>query len=120
MQDHFDVPINLPQFSPKELIGLTFPHNTGTGECVHTKIVKEILDNDAANHEQIKMLISYDDNRIKELITYNKLFDLAAKQDDCEAKGKEELFTFRRIVDHQGPLKKGDKDLQRILLQHQD
>ena len=51
MQDRFDVPVNLPQFSPEELLGLTFLHDVGDGECVHAKIVKKILDRDAKNHE---------------------------------------------------------------------
>ena len=29
MQDRFDVPVNLPRFSPEELLGLTFLYNTG-------------------------------------------------------------------------------------------
>ena len=43
-QDWFDVPVNLPQFSPEELLGLTFLYDTGDGEHVHAKIVKKILD----------------------------------------------------------------------------
>ena len=53
MQDWFDVPINLPQFSPKKLLGLTFLCNIGDGERVRAKIVKKILDQDAKNHERI-------------------------------------------------------------------
>ena len=112
MQDCFDVPINLPQISSKELIGLTFLDKTGTGEHARAKIVKKILDNDAANHKQIKMLISYDDSRIKELITH-ELCDLVAKQHNCEVKGEQEPFTFQHIIDHQGPLKKGNEDYNR-------
>ena len=34
MQDRFDVPVNLLQFSPEELLGLTFLCDTGDGEHV--------------------------------------------------------------------------------------
>ena len=34
VQDWFDVPVNLPQFSPEELLGLTFLCNVGDGERV--------------------------------------------------------------------------------------
>ena len=110
MQDCFDVPVNLPQFSPDKLLGLTFLHDVGDGERARAKIVKKILDQDAENHEQIKMLISYDDDRVKELIAYNKLCNLVAEQHDKEASGKDNMFTFRRIVDHKGPLKAGDSE----------
>ena len=43
MQDCFDVPVNLPQFSPNKLLGLTFLYNVGDGERVRAKIVKKIL-----------------------------------------------------------------------------
>ena len=51
VQDPFDVPVNLPQFSPEELLGLTFLYNTGDGERARAKIVKKLHDRDAENHE---------------------------------------------------------------------
>ena len=83
---------------------MTFLYDTGDGERVRAKIVKKIQDKDAKNHERIKMLISYDDDRVEELISYNELCDLVAEQHDKRASGKDEVFTFRRIVDHKGPL----------------
>jgi hypothetical protein len=62
MQDQFNVPVNLPQLSPEERLGLTFLHNVGNGERVQAKIVKKILDKDAKNHKRIKMLVSYDND----------------------------------------------------------
>ena len=56
------------------------------------------------------MLISYDDDRVKELIAYNELCNLVAEQHDKEASGKDEIFTFHRIVDHKGLLKPGDSE----------
>ena len=110
VQDRFDVPVNLPQFSPEELLGLTFLYDTGDGEHVCAKIVKKIHDRDAENHERIKMLILYDDDRVEELISYNELCDLVAEQHDREASGEDEVFMFCRIVDHKGPLKAGDSE----------
>ena len=55
MQDRFDVPVNLLQFSPKEPLGLTSLHDIGDGEDARAKIAKKILDKDAKNHEQVKM-----------------------------------------------------------------
>ena len=35
---------------------------------MRAKIVKKIHDMDAANHQMIKMLVAYDDDKIEELI----------------------------------------------------
>eukprot|EP00977_Amphora_coffeiformis_P026244 scaffold25065_cov102-Amphora_coffeaeformis.AAC.1 len=76
VQDLYDVPIKLPKFSPEELLGLTFLHDVDDGQQVRAKIVKKILDRDAVNHERIKMLITYDDDKIKEIVAYNELCDI--------------------------------------------
>ena len=107
LQDQFDVPIHLPRFSPDELLGLTYLHDTADGQRVRAKIVKKIMDQDAANHERIKMLVSYDDGKIEEIMSYNQLCDLVAEQHDQEpADGS--LFKFREISDHSDPLKPSD------------
>ena len=108
MQDRYDVPLNLPRFSPEELIGITFLHNTDDDQKVRATVSKKILDRDAENHERIKMLITYDDGRIEELISYNELCDIIAEQHDAEANGEMDVYTFREILDHQGPLKPSD------------
>ena len=59
---------------------------------------------------KIKMLISYDDDRVKELIVHNELCNLVAEQHDEEASDEDDMFTFHRIVDHKGPLKAGDSE----------
>src|SRR6056297_2877496 len=62
LQDHYDVPITLPRFSPDELIGLSYLHELPDGQKVRAKIVKKTHDMDAANHQRIKMLVAYDDD----------------------------------------------------------
>ena len=108
MQDRFDVQVNLPRFSPEELLGLTFLHDIGDGQRVRATITKKILDREAENHERIKMLLTYDDGRIEELITYNELCDIVSEQHDREASGETEIFSFREILDHQGPIRSND------------
>ena len=110
IQDYYDVPVDLPRFSPEELIGLTFLYDTGDGEKVRAKITKKVLDRDAENHERIKMLLSYDDDKVEELISYNELCDIVAQQHDAEASGETDIFTFRDVIDHQGPLKPTDSN----------
>ena len=96
-----------PRFSPDELIGLTFLHDVENGQRVRAKIIKKIMDRDADNHERIKMLLSYDDGRVEELMSYNELCDIVAEQHDKELAGDADVFTFREITDHQGPLRSG-------------
>ncbi len=110
MQDRYDVPLKLPRFSPEELIGRTFLYETGDDQTVRATITKKILDKDADNHQRIKMLLSYDDGRIEEVISYNELCDLVAEQDDAEANGETDMFTFREILEFEGPLKKSDSN----------
>ena len=42
------------------------------GQQVQAKVVKRILDQDAENHEHIKMSVTCDDGKIKELMTHNE------------------------------------------------
>jgi hypothetical protein len=107
VQDKFDVPVHLPRFDPEELIGLSYLHELPDGQVVRAKIMKKILDRDAENHERIKLLVSYDDGKVEEVMAYNELCDLVAEQHDREAEGEQDVFMFVKILDHQGPLKKG-------------
>jgi hypothetical protein len=110
VQDLYDVPIKLPKFSPEELLGLTFLHDVDDGQQVRAKIVKKILDRDAENHERIKMLITYDDDKIEEIVAYNELCDIVAEQHEKEMNGEADLFTFVDILDHEGPLRPTDSN----------
>ena len=105
VQDNFDVPVHLPRFSPEELLGLTFLHELPDGQRVRAKIVKKIMDRDAENHQRVKMLVSYDDDKVEEVIAYNELCDIVEEQHDKEASGEADLFTFREVLRHEGPLK---------------
>ena len=59
------------------------------------------------------MLTSYNDDRVEELIAYNKLCNLVANQHDKEATGEDKIFAFCHIVDHKGCLKPGDSEYNR-------
>ena len=110
MQDQFDVPVHLPRYSPEDLLGLTYLHELPDGQTVRAKIVKKIHDNDAENHERIKMLVAYDDDKIEELMSYNELSDIVSEQHDRESTGEQEIFSFREISDHVGPIKRSDPE----------
>ena len=107
IQDFYDNAINLPKFSPEELIGMTFlkTSSDSEGDSMRAKVVHQIMDCDAENHQQIKFLLSLGDGELKELISYNKLCDLITEQMESKGTGYGEIHTLKSILDHQGPLK---------------
>ena len=96
--------LELPKFSPEELLGLTFLHETDTGEKIRAKVTRQIMDRDAANHQNIKFLISLGDDDVEELIAYGELSDIIDRQHQAEANGELDTWTFSSIVEHEGPL----------------
>ena len=102
LQDNFDIPVNLPRFSPEELVGITHLHKIEDSQQACAKIVKKILNRDAENHQRVKMLISCDNDKIKELMDCNKLCDAVADQHEMEATGEMDVHTFGEVMEHQG------------------
>ena len=97
-------------FNPEDLVGRTFlldPQEDG--QRFRARIVKLIEDHEESvedNPTRLKFLLSVNDDKAEEVITYNKLLDYLANQDE----DNEVVWKFRRIVSHQGPLKPGDND----------
>ena len=96
--------LELPKFSPEELLGLTFLYETDTGERIRAKVTRKIMDRDAENHQNIKFLISCGDDEYEEIIAYNELSDIIDNQQQKEAEGELDTWTFKDIIDHEGPL----------------
>jgi hypothetical protein len=107
VQDQFFDTVQLPRFSVTDLIGMTFLHDVDD-QKIRAKVVKQVNDRDAENHQRIKFLVSIGDDEIEELIAYNELSDIIEEQVNAEEKGETELFTFRKILDHQGPISSND------------
>ena len=106
----FDKPISLPTFSPEELIGMTFLCDVDHDQHLRPKVVCQVIDRDAQNHQNLKFLLSLGDGDIEELIGYNELCDIITEQHAAEKKGEIPYMTFRKILDHQGPLKPGSSN----------
>jgi hypothetical protein len=96
--------LDLPKYSPEELLGLTFLRETEDGDKIRAKIVRKIMDKDALNHQNIKFLVSIGDDAYEEIIAYNELSDIVQQQHEAEASGELDTWTFTEILDHQGPL----------------
>ncbi len=109
VQDDFgSETVRLPKFSPDELIGLTFLRDTPDDQKVRAKVVRKVIDRDAENHQNIKFLLSLGDDEMEEIISYNELSDLIEEQHQAEERGEQEIFTFRDVLEHQGPLNPKD------------
>ena len=100
----------LPKFSPEELLGLTFLHDTPDGQRVRAEIVRRFEDMESENHRNIRFVIKYGDPNYEELMSYAELSDIIEKQHAEEITDEERLWTFKKIVSHQGPLKPKDKN----------
>ena len=63
---------------------------------------------EAERHEDIELLLKLDNNEeVGEIKTYNQVLDYI-QQDDTQGLDDAELFLFRGITVHQGPLTKED------------
>jgi hypothetical protein len=102
--------VTLPTFSPDELVGRTFLRDLPDGQRVRAEVVKKVLDRDAENHEQIKMLLKLggEDDALEEVITYGELSDLIQRQDQEELNDPDREWIFKEVKAHEGPLKPTD------------
>ena len=104
VQDYYNDPVNVPIFSPNELLGMTvLREHEDTMVC--TKVVRKIMDRDEMNHHKIKFLLSLGDGQLEEIISYNELSDLVTESMAATESGQSECFSYSGIADHQGPLK---------------
>ena len=107
LPDALDVnPSNLEllEFSPDELLGLSFLHDTDNGQCIRAKVMRKILDRDAENHQNIKFLVQCGEDEYEEIIAYNELSDIIEQQHQAEADGEMDVWTFKDVLDHEGPI----------------
>ena len=92
-----------PVFNPEDLIGRTFLLDVNDdGERHRARIVKLIEDHESKvedNPTRIKFLVSYNNDKGEEIITYNKILDYILKDEETDI-----MWKFRRIISHEGPL----------------
>ena len=96
--------LEVPKFSPAELLGLTFLRETEDGDVLRAKVSRKIMDRDAEDNQNIKFLITCGDGDYEEIISYNELSDIIEKQHEAEANGEIDTWAFKDIVAHEGPL----------------
>ena len=97
----------------EELLQRTFVYATSNGQKVCTEIIKKIHDADADNHQNIKFLCKVGDDGAEEIMSYTEICHLIEEQDLAEASSQ--FHTFKRVLDHHGPLKSQDAAYNKCL-----
>ena len=100
-------------FDPSDLIGRTFllpPEENGERHRANiTKQVVEIIDQDNGQRiEIIKFILDIGNGKVEELISYNQLLEPIENAQDHDMGMDQELYRFRAIIGHQGPLLASD------------
>ena len=71
----------------------------------------EIVDhNDGHRLENINFILDIGNGKVEELISYNQLLDHLKTAQENDISTDQDLFKFRAIIRHQGPLKATDPD----------
>ena len=103
----------MPEFDPDDLIGRTFllpPQENG--ERLRAKVTKivvaEIEAEDANRIPNINFILDIGEGKVEELITYNQLLDHLEQAEEEDNFMDQELYRFRAIIGHEGPLKATD------------
>ena len=103
----------MPEFDPDDLIGRTFllpPQENGERlrAKVTKKVVEEIEAADGNRIPNINFILDIGEGKVEELITYNQLLDHLEQPEDQDNSMDQELYRFRAIIGHAGPLKVTD------------
>ena len=109
----------MPTFDPSDLIGRTFllpPEENGERHRAKvTRNVVEIIDQeDGQRVENINFILDIGNGKVEELISYNQLLEHLENAQDHDMGMDQELYKFRAIVGHQGPLLASDPDWKGI------
>ena len=103
----------MPEFDPDNLIGRTFllpPQEYGERlrAKVTKKVVEEIEAADGNRIPNINFILDIGEGKVEELITHNQLLDHLEQADEQGNSMDQELYRFRAIIGHEGPLKATD------------
>ena len=105
----------MPTFDPSDLIRRTFllpPEENGERHRAKvTRQVVEIIDQDNGQRvEKINFILDIGNGKVEELISYNQLLEHLENAQDHDMGMDQELYRFRAIIGHQGPLLASDPD----------
>ena len=103
----------LPEFNHDDLVGRTFLLPPGdNGERLRAKVTRKVVEDieqaDGERVQKLSFILGIGNGKLEEIISYNQLVDHLepAANDDNEI--SDDLFKFRALIGHQGPLKPTD------------
>ena len=76
------------------------------GEKWRAKIARKLNDWDADNHKNIKFILDIGDDGIEEIMSYVEVCDRIETMIEAEQSGDTSIFTFKKILEHEGPLER--------------
>jgi hypothetical protein len=99
---------------PKDLIGRTFLQDSeDDGQRFRARVVRAVFDKeDELNKgsEYMTFICEVPNSTVDEILTYNEILDYIEGEENEIQNATEQLYKFRRISAHQGPLRTSDKD----------
>ena len=99
---------------PKDLIGQTFLKDSEEdGQRFRARVVRAIIDKEDEKKkglEYMKFVCEVPNSTVDEILTYNEILDFIEQDNNDIDNDTEQLYKFRRITAHQGPLRTSDKD----------
>ena len=103
----------VPEFDPDDLIGRTFfLPSQENGERLRAKVTKKVVEEIEAENDNripnINFILDIGEGKVEESITYNQLLDHLEQAQDHDNSMDQELYKFRAIIGHEGPLKAPD------------
>jgi hypothetical protein len=99
---------------PKDLIGRTFLKDSEEdGQRFRARVVRAIVEKEEdlqKGPEYMRFICEVPNSTVDEIFTYNEILDRIEKDNNDIDNDSEQLYKFRRIAAHQGPLRSTDKD----------
>ena len=103
----------MPTIDFDDMIGRTFLCDTEeNGERHRARVIKRVIDlNEEATkqEERVKYIYRKTNSDVDEMISYNQLMEYIERDNQAQTSG-DNLFRFRDVIAHQGPLNTTDPD----------
>ena len=99
--------------NPEDLVGRTFLLPPGdNGERLRAKVTRKVVEDiekaDGERVQKLSYILGIGNGKVEELISYNQLVDHLEAAANDENEINDDLFKFRALIGHQGPLKPTD------------
>jgi hypothetical protein len=95
--------LKLPHLNPTDIVGHSFIKPDDHGNHYRATIVKRLKDQQKEGHDSIaQYLVSNYNEEIEEVLNYNEILSYISSQ--LTAPEESQVYTFSRILDHEGPL----------------